>query len=309
MTGGYHSLLSGDYYSSALLARGLGLGISWAGAYLGLRCASRARASSGGARARWLLLAGVSIGAIAIWATDFIAMLGLSVPGQTIRYNVPVTLLSLLATVVIMCAALLIAGLSRVRPAAIIAGSLIAGPGIAFSHYLGVAALRMPAQISYVSSLFAVSVAVAILAAAAVLWSAARLRGVWSALGAAVIIGIVVSGMHDAGTAAVRLSAANGPAGMVTGGGGGATAESFLLPLTIGLSVMLFLATAAVVLAPTEEAMRYDQSLLDSIRLRARASLEVTPLRPPSPPRRNGTTAKSSPPWTITSLGKPSAQR
>jgi NO-binding membrane sensor protein with MHYT domain len=309
MTGGYHSLLSGDYYSSALLARALGLGISCAGTYLGLRCASRARACSGAPRARWLLLAGVSTGAVAIWATDFIAMLGFSVPGQTVRYSVPVTLLSLLVAVVVMCLAFLTAGLGRIRPAALIAGSVIAGSGIAFSHYLGVAAIRMSAQISYDPSLFIVSVVIAILAAAAVLWAAARLSSPWPAVGAALVVGIVISGMHDAGTAAVRLSPANAPGGMVTGGGSGATAESFLLPLFIGLSVMLFLASAAIVLSPTEEAMRYDQSLLDSIRLRARASLEVTPLRPPSNAGRNGTAVKASPPWTITSLGRPSAQK
>lgn len=311
MTGG-HSLLSGDYYTTALLARGLGFAISCAGTYLGLRCASRARASSGSTRARWLLLAGVSVGAIAIWATDFIAMLGLSVPNQTIRYNIPVTLLSLLATVAAACAGLLIAGLSRVRLAALISGSVIAGSGIAFSHYLGVAAIRLPAQIRYDSDLFVASVVISVVAAATVLWSAARLRSAWPAFGAAVIAGIVVSGMHDAGAAAVRLSPANAPAGMVTGGRGGATAASFLLPLIIGLTVMLFLVTAAVVLSQTEEAIRYDQSLLESIRMRARASLDAAPLRIANGTGRygtNGSNGKSSPPWTITSLGKPSAQR
>jgi NO-binding membrane sensor protein with MHYT domain len=310
MTGGYHSLLSSDYYTSGLLIRGMGLAISCAGAYLGLRCASRARACTGVTRVRWLLLGGVSLGAIAIWATDFIAMLGLTVPGQTIRYNVPVTLLGLLAALVVMCAGLLIAGLGRPGTATLAAASVIVGLGVAFTHYLGVAAIRMSAQISYDSGLLAVSVVIAILATAALLWAAARLRGSWPAVGVAVIVGIVVSGMHDAGAAAVRLSPVSGPAGKA--GGSGATAESFVVPLVVGLAVLLFLTSAAVVLSPSEEAVRYDQSLLDTIRRRGQAPLEVTPLRPARNAGPHGTTAKSSPPWTIIDLmdlRKPSARR
>lgn len=293
MTGG-HSLLSGDYYTAGLLARGLGYAITCAGAYLGLRCASRARACAGPNRTRWLVLAGVSTGAIAFWATDFIAILGLSVPGQSIRYNVPVTLLSLLAAVVVMCAGLLITGLGRMTAGTLAAGSLIAGLGVAFAHYLGVAAMRLSAQISYDSLLVAVSAVISVLAAAGVLWAAARLRGAWPALGAAVLMGVVVSGMHDAGAAAVQLSPASTPTGMVTGGGGGSTPESLLLPLITGLAVLLFLASAAVVLSPTEEAMRYDQSLLERIRWRAQLPLNATVL-PRVSQARNG---RSLPPWT-----------
>jgi NO-binding membrane sensor protein with MHYT domain len=312
MTGGYHSLLSSDYYTSGLLIRGMGLAISCAGAYLGLRCASRARACTGWTRARWLLLGGVSVGAVAIWATDFIAMLGLTVPGQSIRYNVPLTLLSLLAAVVVMCAGLLVIGLGGLGTAALAAASVIIGLGIASAHYLGVAALRMSAQISYDSGLLAVSVVTAILATAALLWAAARLRGTWPALGAAVVAGIVVSGMHDAGAAAVRLSPVSGQAGTAAGGGSGATAASFVIPLVIGLAVLLFLTSAAVVLSPTEEAVRYDQSLLDTIRRRGQAPLDVTPLRPARSAGTNGSTAKSSPPWTVidlTEVRKRSARR
>ena len=53
--------------------------------------------SAGALRARWLFLGGVSIGTTGIWAMHFIAMLGFTIPGQTIHYNVPVTILSLLS--------------------------------------------------------------------------------------------------------------------------------------------------------------------------------------------------------------------
>jgi NO-binding membrane sensor protein with MHYT domain len=307
MTGGYHSLLSDDYYTSGLLIRGIGFAITGLGVFLGLRCASRAHACAGTIRMRWLLLAGVSMGAVAIWATDLIAMLSLSIQGQTIRYSVQVTLLSLAGTVLVMCTGLLISGFRRLRTVSLIAGSVITGLGFAFTHSLGVAAIRMSAQLSYDRDVLALSAVIAILAAASVLWAATRLRGAWTAAGAAVIVAAMVTGMHEAGAAAVRLPPVTVPAGKAAGGG--ATAESFLLPLIIGLTVMLFLACAAIVLAPTEEAMRYDQALLERIRGRARTPLDVTPYRPVGSTRRYGSPPDSAPPWTLTDLRRPSAWR
>ena len=69
--------------------------------------------------------------------------------------------------------------------------------------------------------------------------------------------------------AAVRVARANHPGGLVLGGGGGATAESYLLPVILGISIVSFLIWAAVLLAPTEDAMRYDEALIDHIRRRS----------------------------------------
>jgi NO-binding membrane sensor protein with MHYT domain len=51
--------------------------------FLGLRCADRARAYVGAARARWHLLAALSIGATGIWVMHNIAMLFLARPSAT----------------------------------------------------------------------------------------------------------------------------------------------------------------------------------------------------------------------------------
>jgi len=101
----------------------------------------------------------------------------------------------------------------------------------------------------------------------------------------------------------------SGQAGTAVGGSSGATAGSLAVPLVLGLAVLLFLTSAAVALSPTEEAVRYDQSLLDTIRRRGRAPLDVTPLKPGSNARRDGATTKSSPPWTIMDLFEPSPRR
>jgi NO-binding membrane sensor protein with MHYT domain len=244
--------------------------MSCMGAFLGLRCTARARPFSGWLRARWLLLGGVSIGTTGIWAMHFIAMLGFTIPGQTIHYNVPVTILSLLVAVAIVCAGLLIVGFGpQGLPAglpALLTGGLVTGIGVAMMHYLGMAAMRMPGRITYNASLLAVSVLIAIIAATAALWAATTLHGVGHTLAASLIMGIAVSGMHYTGMAAMRMYPSPGPAGMVMGGSGGATAESFLLPLIIGITVVTFVMIATIALSPSAEELRYDAALLARIR-------------------------------------------
>src|SRR6266566_7443111 len=87
--------------------------MSCLGAFIGLQCTARARASTGRARVGWLLLAALSIGTPGIWVMHFIAMLGFTIPGQTIRYNVPLTVLSALVAVIVVSFGLLVVSLSR----------------------------------------------------------------------------------------------------------------------------------------------------------------------------------------------------
>ena len=55
-------------FSYGLLNPLLGFAMSCLGSYLGLRCVILSRAYEGFAKARWLSLAAVSIGAVGIWA-------------------------------------------------------------------------------------------------------------------------------------------------------------------------------------------------------------------------------------------------
>ena len=88
----------------------LGFVMSSLGCFLGLRCTTRARASQGAPRVRWLLLATVSIATTGIWVMHFVAMLGFTIPGQTITYSVPVTVASMLIAVVVVGIGLFIVG-------------------------------------------------------------------------------------------------------------------------------------------------------------------------------------------------------
>ena len=89
-------------FSSGALNPVLAYLMSCTGCFLGLRCTTRARAYQGAARARWLTMAAVAIGSTGIWVMHFIAMLGFSIPDQSIRYNVPVTILSMVIAVVVV---------------------------------------------------------------------------------------------------------------------------------------------------------------------------------------------------------------
>src|SRR5579862_6144920 len=89
-------------FSYGLLNPLLGYLVSCLGAFLGLRCVTRARAYEGRRRARWLILAAVPVGATGIWAMHFIAMLGFTIPGQTILYDVPLTIASMLIAIVVV---------------------------------------------------------------------------------------------------------------------------------------------------------------------------------------------------------------
>jgi NO-binding membrane sensor protein with MHYT domain len=261
--GGFEGMpmLTVHNFSSSLVTPGLAYLMSCLGAFIGLRCATRAWAHQGRSRAGWLLLAGVSIGTIGIWVMHFIAMLGFAIPGETIYYNVPVTMFSLLVAVAIVCAGLLIVGFGRRPYRPLLLGGLVTGLGVACMHYLGMAAMRMPGRITYDPTLFILSVVIAVVAAIAALWAVLRLRGVWTTLAAALIMGVAVSGMHYTGMASIRMYRSGGPSGMVMGGTGGASAMSFLIPLIIGISLVSFVLSAVVTAARTEEEIRDDAAL------------------------------------------------
>jgi len=264
-------------FSYGLLNPGLAYLTSCLGCFLGLQCTARARAMQGAQRARWLVLAAVSIGATGIWVMHFIAMLGFTIPGQMITYNVPTTIASMVIAVAVVGVGLFIVGFGGEGPGPLLLGGTIIGIGVASMHYLGMWAMRMPDTMGYNTGLLAASVLIAIVAGTAALWAALRLGSLWHTLLASLIMGVAVSGMHYTGMAAMQLRAAPG-AGMAAMGGG-ASAEAFLLPLILGITVVTFLVTAIVTLAPTEDEIRADAELMERIARRA-ASAE----RPPPGP-------------------------
>jgi NO-binding membrane sensor protein with MHYT domain len=250
-------------FTYGLLNPGLAYLTSCLGCFLGLQCTARGRAMRGAQRARWLLLAAVSIGITGIWVMHFIAMLGFSIPGQTITYSVPVTILSMLIAVAVVSVGLLIVGFGGEGPGPLLLGGAIIGVGVASMHYMGMWAMRMPDTMGYNGLLLALSVLIAIVAGTAALWAALRRGGVLNTLLASLIMGVAVSGMHYTGSAALRVQGA--PGGGMSDMGSGATGLAFLLPLILGITAVTFVLTAIITLAPTEAEMREDAALMERI--------------------------------------------
>ena len=248
-------------FSYGVLNPGLAYLMSCLGAFLGLRCITRARAYAGWPKAAWLTVAAVSVGATGIWVMHFVAMLGFTVPGQSILYNVPVTLASMLVAVLVVGIGLFIVGYSDGGPARIVLGGTIIGIGVAAMHYVGMYAMTMQAVVHYDVGLVAVSVLIAIVAGSAALWAGLRVQGITSTLIASLIMGVAVTGMHYTGMAAMRVYPGSGSMAM-----SGLSAMGFLLPLLIGVSIATFLMTLVIALSPTEDEIREEQSLRDRIR-------------------------------------------
>src|ERR1700684_775821 len=126
---GVASVVTVHNFSYGLLNPALGYAMSCVGSFLGLRCVTLARAYDGFARARWLSLAAVSIGATGIWAMHFIAMLGFTIPGQQIGYNVPMTVASMLVAVAVVGVGLFIGGFGEIGWARLAGGGGGGGGG------------------------------------------------------------------------------------------------------------------------------------------------------------------------------------
>src|SRR6185295_10760344 len=180
-------------------------------------------------------------GTTGIWVMHFIAMLGFAIPGETIRYNVPFTILSMVIAVIVVGIGVFIVGFSRrAGNGPLLLGGTILG--------LGMGAVRVDASLSYNSALVAASVIIAVIAGTAALWMALRLDSVLSTFIASLIAGVAVNGMHYTGMAAVQAHAAPG---LVVNTADTASATAFLLPLILGLSGVGFIFSAIIALSPT----------------------------------------------------------
>ena len=272
-------------FSYGLLNPLLGYAVSCLGAFLGLRCITRARAYTGVNRVRWLCLAAVSVGATGIWAMHFIAMLGFTIPGQQILYNVPLTIVSMLIAIAVVGVGLFIVGFGNGGLRPLLIGGVIVGIGVATMHYMGMSAMIMPDSMHYNTPLFILSVVIAVVAGTAALWIGTWVRGTRATVGASMVMGVAVSGMHYTGMAAMRVSMGSMSAMS------GAAAISFLVPLLVGLTIVTFVVTMVISLSPSEDEIHEDARMRDRIATQVVAQ----PAQPQQPQQRQQPVTPS--PW------------
>jgi NO-binding membrane sensor protein with MHYT domain len=255
------------HFSYGLLTPVLAYLMSCVGSLLGLLFTHRARAADGAARGWWLFLGALAIGGTGIWVMHFIAMLGFSIPGASIRYNVPMTLVSALVAVVVVGVGLFTVGFGGSRQSTLLIGGTFAGVGVASMHYMGMAAMHTTGSVGYNLGLVALSVVIAVVAATVALWFTVLVRGLVATIAAALIMGVAVTGMHYTGMAALRVRVDPG-----TPVPAGATPADFLLPLIIAISVITMLLLTIVAMSPNEDEMRLDAELVERIHQRRLAT-------------------------------------
>jgi NO-binding membrane sensor protein with MHYT domain len=220
----------------------LSVAVAIAVAYTALRLAGRVAEERSGARL-WLLGGAASMG-IGIWSMHFIGMLAYSVP-IPLRYNVLTTLASLVIAMLTSGFALAVASRRMLSVPRLAVGSIFMGAGICAMHYTGMAAIQIMPVIAWDPLLVAASVAIAITASFVALWLFFRLRTGQSWLmrvvraGAAVVMGLAISGMHYTAMAAAMLDRNSYCYG-------GSAFDNSWLAVTIGLVALAVLAITLI---------------------------------------------------------------
>lgn len=247
-------------YNSWLVA--LSILVAMAVSYTALKLAARvAEADESGGRL-WLCGGAVAMGT-GIWSMHFIGMLAFSV-SVPLRYGVIKTLGSLAIAIITSGFALAIASRAELSLRRLAASAVIMGAGICAMHYSGMAAITIVPMISYEPLLVAASVVIAVTASFAALWLAFNLRSGQSTYiavargGAAVVMGLAITGMHYTAMAASRFSAGSYCLG-------GASLDNDWLALVIGLIALGVLAIALI--TAVYDAHLVSKSRQDALRL------------------------------------------
>lgn len=179
--------------------------VALAGVLCFFACASainmieRARVSSGRTQLIWLAAAGLVAGC-GIWATHFIAMLAYQT-SLPIQYDAGITALSALIAIVLSGVGYWIA----IRRAGPVVGGAVAGIAIGAMHYVGMAAVRMPADVIWNYQYVAASIAMGVGFMAGGMYLVIRNRSWRGMLLGAALFTIAIVAMHFTGMTAVEF--------------------------------------------------------------------------------------------------------
>ena len=246
--------------------------------YAALDLAGRVAASRGRGRALWLIGGAFAMG-FGIWSMHYVGMLAfqLHVP---VVYDVLLVVLSLLAAIAASAIALWVASRADLGIVRTISGSVAMGFGISAMHYTGMAAMRLPAHLSYIWPRVALSVGIAIVVAFAAMWFSFHFREQsavgWSKLASAALMGAAIPAMHYVGMWAVQFSPRDSVAAFVRPehtidiGALGLTAvvaSTFMvLAIAIGTSRLdSFLSVQTAALKTSEGALRAQELFLREV--------------------------------------------
>ena len=237
-----------NYYIVALSAV-----IAILASYSALSITAKISHSQGKTRYFWLL-AGAFVMGNGVWSMHFVGMLAFHLHA-TVKYDILLTLLSMLASVISSFIAFYITMPKNINWYKIAIGGFIMGSGIVTMHYMGMAAMIMPLDVSYDKTLWALSALIAFVASYAALFLFLRFRNQTSASWlkwlSAVIMGFAICGMHYTGMKAANFHAQHGTMG------GEVSIDFFLL---YGVTVTIF-----IILMVSWGAMFIDRHVLEKM--------------------------------------------
>ncbi len=256
-------------YNYALVA--LSVLIAMFASYAALDLAGRVTAAGGWTRAVWLLGGAGAMGT-GIWSMHYIGMLAFILP-IPMAYHWPTVLLSLFAAILASVIALYVVSRQKMGASQAVAGSVLMGAGIASMHYIGMAAMRLPAICQFNPFLVVLSVVSAVLISLAALWITFHFRdektGIgWEKSAGAVVMGAAIPVMHYTGMAAASFTPSRMPADLShavsisTLGSAGIAAVTFIV---LGLAVLTSWADrrfAAQTLELQEEKLQQSEAYL-----------------------------------------------
>jgi PAS domain S-box-containing protein len=226
-----HVHIHGTYEPALVI---LSLLIAVMAGYSALDLAGRVAAARGSARVAWLAGGATALGS-GIWAMHFTGMLAHQLP-YPVSYDLPTVIFSLLIAIGIAVPALQLSGGASLAWPRLLGGGVLVGVGILAMHYSGMWALRQ-VTLSYDPALVALSAVIAVVAASVAMRVAFTLREATGTpalprkLGAALLLGLAISGMHYTGMAATAFTPLDEPTSALA-------LSVIALPLGIGIAVI-----------------------------------------------------------------------
>jgi NO-binding membrane sensor protein with MHYT domain/anti-sigma regulatory factor (Ser/Thr protein kinase) len=231
--------------------------------YTALDLGGHVAAARGTARRAWLVAAAMTMGG-GIWSMHFVGMLAFSLP-IPMSYEIGLTALSLILAILVTGGGFYVISRKSASPFHLVFGGIFMGVGIVAMHYTGIAAMRGHAGISHELRYVTLSVVVAVGASTAALWLAFRTADLWQKLGAAVVMGLAISGMHYTAMRGAIFTAH----GSLPAAASAASLDQTTLALAVAGIAFALLAFASIVSVleqkRAEEALRGAQADLERI--------------------------------------------
>lgn len=215
-------------------------------AYTALYFGIRLNTAQGRERRAWLITGALIMGS-GVWTMHFVGMAAMPM-GAPLSFDIAMTLASWVAAVVASGVALNIIGRPTISGSLFTAATLAMAGGIVVMHYLGMYALRMSADPTFVISVLVLSVAIAVAASGAALAICRKLRGLDGAPAlllqfvAALVMATAICGMHYTGMMAMQF-----PESAVPPADNGLRGEWIGIPLAVACVASLCVALVVTV--------------------------------------------------------------